>query len=518
MSRQTHPAILMTGILLVMGVVCQPAQADVWPSWMPLPLGFSDREELEKELQEQLLYAVEYEYIDGTVRTIPLGDLTFAFDEELPSPQYIDCGEADYLIHGFADPVGWGTDPVTGTTVPIFCERPLPGDEGYDDLAELVAVERGMVRLDNEPWWVDEWNWMDGVIHDTRIIVKATAEEPTPAADTEFCYTYGECVDLHMPTNGNPMSTVIAVWTGSDIFVDPDFDFWAEAGPDAWDTPGIYTTREYADRYYVDYVKILYNNEWIQAADQSNFSFPGCTGPLCDWHFFASDILDYRLDLVESLGGEDARDNPVLEAAARDHGQSAQSSETTEKYIIYFDDPENERDPAGWCSEFVSWAIREGTDLETPIGNIVIEDMWDFFEPLGREIVWAEDVWDSEGSCVQPGDYVSRSHEDNHTWQHSALVVGWVDGFDPEEDINYLWVIEGNVGWANQHGGTTSGGGWRTHARISYEEATQFSVCGPDADWDDCDVELCLDGYNPGPNPGPPNDGQECDFFGSTAP
>ena len=521
MNCRAFSALFVMATLTVFGIGSKPAQADVWPEWMPLPLGFADRDEIEKALQERLSYAVEYRYIDGTVRIIPLGDLTFAFDEELPSPQYILCDEKDYLVHGFTDPVGWGTDPISGATVPILCNRPVGGDDNANIGAELVEVVPGMGRFVHEPWWDDEWNWTDGLVHDTRVIVKATAEDPTPDDDTEFCYDYGECVDLHMPVDGSTMTTVIALWYVDgglgNILVDPSFEFWAEAGPDAWDTVAMNTSRVYADRYHVDYVKILLNNEWIQAADQTNFDFPGCTGSLCDWHFLYSDILDWRLDLLESLGGEDARDNPVLEAAARDHGQSAQSSETTEKYLVYWADPED-RNPSGWCSEFASWAIREGTDLDAPTGSIGVEDMWDFFEPEGREIVWAEDVWDSEGDCVQPGDYVSRSDPDFHTWQHGGLVVGWVGGFDPEEDINYLWVIEGNVGWWNQQGGSTVGGGWRTHARISYDEATQFSVCGPEADWDDCDVELCLDGYNPGANPGPPNDGQECDFFGSTAP
>ncbi len=471
---------------------------------------------MEKELQPQLQYATEYNYIDGTLRVIPLGDLTLAFDQELPVPQYITCGEAEYLVHGFTDHVGWGIDPVTGTEVPIYCERVLGGDYGASGDAGLVEVVGGKSRTVHEPWWDDEYAWLDGLVHDTRVLVKGTAEDSTPAADTEFCYDYGECVDLHMPATGSTVSTVIAQWTGTDILVVPSFDFWAEAGPDAWDTMGAYTTRSYADRYHVDFVKILLNNEWLQGANQTNFDFPACTSPLCDWHFFASDILDWRLDLVESLGGEDARDNPVLAAAARDHGQSAQSSESTEKYVIYWEDPED-RDPIPWCSEFASWAIREGTDLEPPIveypdTNVAVSDMWDFFETEGLETVWAEDVWDSDGACVQPGDYVSQ-----HNWNHSMLVIGWVDGFDSAEDVNYLWVIEGNVGWQEQHGGTTQGGGWRTHVRIGYDEDTQVSVCGPDADWVDCDVKLCLDGYDPGPNPGAPNTGEECDFFGSTA-
>jgi hypothetical protein len=320
-----------------------------------------------------------------------------------------------------------------------------------------------------------------------------------------------------MPVNGNVISTAIAIWTGSDIYVSPSFVFWAEAGPDAWDTLIVETTRSYANRYHVDYIKILLNNEWIQGADQTDFDFPACDYPLCDFYFPYSDVADWRLGLLESIGGQDALDSAVLEAAALDHGQSAQSSETTEKYLIYFVDPENERDPAGWCSEFASWAIREGTELETPVSSdsdtsIAVSDMWDYFETESRETVFAEDVWDSVGSCVQPGDYVSRDN-----WSHSALFVGWVDGFDDEEDINYIWVIECNVGWWDQQGGTTVGGGWRTHARISYDEDTQFSVCGPDADWVDCDVKLCLDGYNPGPDPGAPNTGEECDLFGSTA-
>lgn len=524
MSRQTRLAILAVAAFWVVGGLSQPARADIWPKWMPLPLGFADRDELEKALQEQLLYAVEYKYIDGTVRVIPLGDLSLVFDQELPSEQYIECGDADYLIYGFTNPVGWGTDPVTGTTVPIFCERPLNGEGGADDMAELVEIEHGMGRFVHEPWWDDEWNWLDGLVHDTRVMVKGTAEDPTPADDTEFCYDYGECVDLHMPINGGTLTTVIAEWIidggNSNILVDPSFGFWAEAGPDAWDTVGAYTTRSYADRYHVDYVKILLNNEWIQAADQSNFDFPACTSPLCDWHFFANDILDWRLDLVESLGGEAARENPVVEAAARDHGQTAQSSEATEKYLIYWEDPQD-RDCTNWCTEFASWAIREGTDLETPVApdvgtNLVVGDMWDFFDNAGREIVWAEDVWDSEGSCVQPGDYLSRSN-----WGHSMIVIGWDGAFDANEDINYLWVTEGNVGWSDQHGGTTAGGGWRPHVRVGYASATRAPIMGPDADWvidaEPFPANLCKTGYVPGPNPGPSNpDGRECDFFGST--
>lgn len=258
-------------------------------------------------------------------------------------------------------------------------------------------------------------------------------------------------------------------------------------------------------------MKIRLNTQWIQQDDQPDAYLP--REPRRPNLLLEEDIDDYRLSRLEDYGGTQARNNPVLQAAVRDLGQSGQSSTTSEKYVIKWSDWSDPETKNSWCSEFASWVIREEAYLSTPLAtdtgihiedNLSVWDLWDYFynhwyfwyhgggwDFRRRARYSAEDIWDNEGAEIEPGDYVSTWH-----WVHSSLFIGWDGGFDPDADVNYVNLLGGGdyVGFS-----------------------PHLKVCGPDADWvsDGCDVLLCLPGYSPGQQGQQVGD-DECDFFGVT--
>ncbi len=490
-------------VVLVMLTVTTPSQAQVWPDWMPLPLQFEDRDELEAFLQEKLAEADVIDDGHDTIRIIELGEQMLSFDEPVPGVLTEACSIEEYDLHGSTESIGWGADFETGATIPVFCERPL----GYETLEESY----GDGSRSGMPWYTDEWNWQDGLVHRTIVTTKSIVRSPTGQQDTQLCGGGGYCVDVDMSEYNQQLQTLLAYWVGDLLIVYPNPAFWYEAGGDAWDDAYLQTTRSYSNKYNVDYVKIRLNDKMILSGDCEDFFLPW--QPM--WPYKALDGLidDYRLGLLETYGGTAARNSPILQAAARDIGQACESNEITEKYLFHRDGPYAPVD--GWCSEFATWAISEGSSLDPPTakdvapggnGSLVVEDMWDFFYAEDLYAVDAEFVWSYPDSPIQPGDFVTSGH-----WGHSMLFVGWDGGFDPDSDTNDAWVIEGSMG-----------SGLRESVQL--RTSSSVRVCGPDVsdeDWENsdiCQVALCKPGFQPGANPSdPPNPGgEECDFFGIT--
>lgn len=213
------------------------ARADIWPSWAPLPLGYADAAEFEDYLALQQLDAFELVFADGEIEVIEFDDAPLVFDVPVPSPQTTRCTAEEYELAGFTEPIGWTLDPETGTQVPLLCQRQW-SDEGA---GEPVTLDGG-----NPTWWQDSWNWTDSLVQTTYVKTKSQASGSV-ALDTEFCVAGDYCAKVAMSTTNQILTTNYAWWSGGTLFIYPSLDFWAEAGPDAWDEAYLHTTRPYSN-------------------------------------------------------------------------------------------------------------------------------------------------------------------------------------------------------------------------------------------------------------------------------
>ncbi|HPQ68726.1 MAG TPA: hypothetical protein PKW95_06325 [bacterium] len=109
--------------------------------------------------------------------------------------------------------------------------------------------------------------------------------------------------------------------------------------------------------------------------------------------------------------------------------------------------------PLAWCSEFASWAIREGTkdSIHSNVKVKTVKEMFDYYKGLsGQRCYTSKNTEYSElGEKIQPGFYCGYYHRnlDNSLGpNHSMIFIRWTDGFDPNKATNKMTTISGVSG------------------------------------------------------------------------
>ncbi len=111
--------------------------------------------------------------------------------------------------------------------------------------------------------------------------------------------------------------------------------------------------------------------------------------------------------------------------------------------------------PLAWCSEFASWAIREGTKdtVHSNVKATTVQGLFNYYyNDTNRN--WrcynANRINYSElGEKIKPGFYCGYYHEKSDGSlgpNHSMIFIRWTDGFDPNKATNKMTTISGVSG------------------------------------------------------------------------
>jgi len=340
-----------------------------------------------------------------------------------------------------------------------------------------------------------------------------------------------ECIDVLFPAWPCPLT-----WTRTTIYskiyellgwylwlvYEPEV--WVNVGEDGWDDITLMGDKR-ATEYPFEIASVVVEHNDMAITDSTHYS-PWVTlhGPP-DSFELADDIYDYKRSLVF-----DSTHSVVL-AAVGDYAQAASF-----KYPVFpHPDPWSWTGgdlPPGtsitvphlWCTEFASWAYRQGgynagydgfndLPMATP-GNddIGIQYFWDWTEGKDRnllvfgrdELLHPEYVngptseeWAELATLVKEGDYLARWEEQPDPTPdraHSMIVVGWLDedgssigssNFDSKRSCNPLLVVDGNMGGLH----ISEAKGLGTVVKVS-----RHVICRPEEDGNgysidpDCDI------------------------------
>jgi hypothetical protein len=351
-----------------------------------------------------------------------------------------------------------------------------------------------------------------------------------------------ECVEVLYPRFSCPFFSVRTTIYAKLVYLDADSgtflwlvyepDVWVSVGEDGWDD---ITLR--ADKYAALFpmqlwvVAVVHNDKVIVAPGVPSMPFELGAPP--DELDLTDPIWTYKQSLV--FGS----DHPVILRAIEDYAQTA-----SVKYPV-FPMPElwfGFQVPLNWCSEFASWAYRQGgADVgydgfaDLPAAEAGHEDFG-----IGDFLAWAGDVgrevkafgrdeegnpglqngptaaeWAELADWVQEGDYLARREEydgDDVTpvRAHSMVIVGWLaddgssvgpESFDANRPCNRLLMVDGNTGGIGEEAGGL-GSIVNASRRVVCRQALDpegYSIdpkCDIDGDgtydegWERCDVRL----------------------------
>jgi hypothetical protein len=255
-------------------------------------------------------------------------------------------------------------------------------------------------------------------------------------------------------------------------------ELWMTVGEDGWDNISLFGDKEAADhRLVLQRVRVKHNGKWITA--DAALESPNSIGAPPDSRNLQGEIWDCQHALTFYS------DSAIVKRAVEDYAQAAST-----KYPVF---PSSQTWngitlPRNWCTEFASWAIRQGTqDMgyqeafpglpqaqpgDQDIGVLEMlfwaanydQDRIRFFGQNSSyyqqngptDLEWAE-----LATGVKPGDYAARAHEVLNEMNfaeingHSMVVVGWLadDGsevggehFDSSRRCNRLLTVGGNEG------------------------------------------------------------------------
>jgi hypothetical protein len=257
---------------------------------------------------------------------------------------------------------------------------------------------------------------------------------------------------------------------------------WMTVGEDGWDDIVLRADKQAADRpVMVHGFNVIHNDKSITG--QKLYITPLELGAPPDEIDLSAAIWGHKQSRVFNSA------SAIVLRAVEDYAQAAST-----KYPVY---PATSTWsgmtlPRKWCSEFASWAIRQGaddagypgyfagipeaSDAQKDIGVAHFFEWADVQQParltffgsdvfpmqLGDPWNGATDVqWAALAGSVQPGDFVARWHEIPDPLApsgvadtgHAMIVVGWLadDGsgvgsqhFDPNRVCNRLLVVGGN--------------------------------------------------------------------------
>ncbi|MCP4283956.1 MAG: hypothetical protein GY792_05835 [Gammaproteobacteria bacterium] len=240
-----------------------------------------------------------------------------------------------------------------------------------------------------------------GIISTTKIIITTSSHVNAGTASTFRFYI------------GNHYRTLTGASTPNRIYTwdysDSDSNWWRNIHPDNWDH--IRLQANSGDGMKIAHIKIMHNNYTILDTDVNAW---------LDKYHARKLVFDNEIAMTKWSMLDNTR-NPVLYYAVMDIGKSGH-----QKYM--------NADEA-WCSEFASWAIRQGTGRSTPAGPIWVQDMKDYFDDRGR--LYSKSDIEAGTYNLKGGDYVSINDRG-----HSVIFVEWTSY------LNTFRVIDGN--WGNR--------------------------------------------------------------------
>lgn len=350
-----------------------------------------------------------------------------------------------------------------------------------------------------------------------------------------------ECVDVLLPRWSCPLAvprtTFYAVMLYEDVEEETfvwlvyEPEVWVSVGEDGWDDITI-TGDKYAgpnpERLWI--VTVMHNDEVIVANGVP--SVPFMLGPPPDELDLTGPIWEYKQSLV--FGS----DHPVILRAIEDFAQAA-----IVKYpVLPMPDPWlGFQVPHDWCTEFASWAYRQGGEdvgyegfADLPIAggedeDLGITDFRSWGISTGREVrEFGEDEdvspgsqngptaseWAALADWVEEGDFLARREErppyGEEVASHSMIIVGWLsdDGsevgpeqFDAGRKCNRLLMVDGNTGGIGLEKAGGLGSIVDASRRVVCRQALDpegYSIdpqCDLDDDgtyegWEECDVRL----------------------------
>ena len=268
-----------------------------------------------------------------------------------------------------------------------YSDEPVWGEQ--DDRIAHTFITKGGSQFDE---------YHAGIIAKTEIHI-TTGAHANAGTEAKIIFYIG---DHPVSLEGAYDPNMLYVWK---LNAD-DNDFYQQIHPDDWDHLSLYTDSE--DGLHIAHIKIYHNNYRILDTDVDAW---------LDKHYGRKMIFDHEVAMTKWAKLDYTR-NPVLYFAAMDLGQSG-----SWKYVD---------EDVPWCSEFASWAIRNGTGLNTPEGNIWVGTMLDYFASIDR--LYSKDDINSRKYDLKPGDYVSINDRG-----HSTLFVEWIKPFDLFRAIDGNW-------------------------------------------------------------------------------
>ncbi len=160
-------------------------------------------------------------------------------------------------------------------------------------------------------------------------------------------------------------------------------------------------------------------------------------------------IEDYRQDRAR---WQFFTNNGIIRAAAGDYGKS-----WSNKYPAYWRKTCERRKGwhglhcdwhlDSWCTEFATWAIRQGSSL-SPEHLYFAAEAGIWFDDNGKWISPGNNIaYESLGELVRKGFYCSINSTDSlHNDSHSTLFLDWVEPFNANLHTNWFWGLGGNQG------------------------------------------------------------------------
>ena len=288
---------------------------------------------------------------------------------------------------------------------------------GYEPKEQVALDEFVLPVRDDQPVATSEYHlksggsgsdtFHSGLIENTvNKIVITTASHINAGTASTFRFYIG---NHYRTLTGayNPSTAYSWSWSYSDE--DSNGEWWKNIHPDNWDH--IRLQANSTDGMKVAHIKIVHNNYTILDTDVNAW---------LDKHYAKKLVFDNEIAMKKWAKLDNTR-NPVLYYAVMDIGKSGH-----QKYVY---------DDTAWCSEFASWAIRQGTGLPTPTGSIWVQNMKDFFNDRGR--LYSKSDIEIGTYSLKAGDYVSINE-----MGHSVIFIEWTTY------LNTFKVIDGN--WGNR--------------------------------------------------------------------
>jgi hypothetical protein len=296
-------------------------------------------------------------------------------------------------------------------------------------------------------------------------------------------------------------------------------DVWIDVGEDGWDNITLIGDKDaFTYHFIIKRVVVEHNDKSITS--DAVYSPPFILyDEGTNSHNLTYRIWNYKHSLVFYSGNE------IVCAAVSDYAQAA-----TFKYPVY---PYPDlwypnflgggfKVPHLWCSEFTSWAFRQGADDAGHLGyftgipvaesppndDIGVKRFWEWADsdPAWDVLVFGQDEqgnpmgidngptdaqWVALADGVKAGDYMGMRNEAASSYYpltHSMVVVGWLNDegtfvdssyFEAARPCNRLLVVDGNVGKKIAHGWQGEPKGLGTIVKVS-----KRVVCRPYVDPD----------------------------------